>query len=71
VTSSRRRAQVSVGRGSFSLRPGQTVTVNARLTSKGKRLLSRLHALRVLVVATTRTADGKTAVTSRTLRLAG
>jgi hypothetical protein len=69
VTGSRRRAKVSIGRGSFSIRPGQKVTVKTTLSAKGKRLLASLRKLRVTVTATTRSADGKTVISSGTLRL--
>ena len=70
--SKHKAAILTLATGSFTLVAGQTKLVALHLTSKGRALLSRLHAVRVKVTVTAHDPAGAvhTTIASLTLRLA-
>jgi Ca2+-binding RTX toxin-like protein len=69
IAVSARRRRVSIGRSRFKAKAGKTTTVRVRLSKRGRQriLRGRKKTRRVRLSTTTRTADGKVEVTSRTI----
>jgi hypothetical protein len=70
VSAARRRAPIRVGRSKFAAKAGQKPLVHIRLDRRGRRRILRGRKKKHgRVVVTTRSASGKTTITSRSITL--
>jgi hypothetical protein len=71
LTVSSRKAIVTLGRATFSTRPGKSATVKVKLTRTGLRVARRARSLKVRIVVTARNRAGETGAMSKVMKLSG
>ena len=69
AVASKKKRKLTVAKASVTVAPGKTRKVTLRLTAKARKVLKRQKTLKLIIAATARRSDGKSVVTTTTVKL--